>query len=502
MSCSYLRVIATLSLFATLAFASASLASFTPRPLDRALRRRQSTNTSSLQLDLGCSIYEGFYNESSGVNEGKGIRYAAPIDDLRWQAPQTPAFHRSSIIPASVIPNQYPQASTNYGTETNSLEESNSPSASEDFLYLNISTPAKTAQSLPVFVRIHGDLSPIIRTNNDNSISVSFQYRLGAFGFLASDEVNRFGVTNVGIRDQTFALQWVQSYIHLFDRNASQVTIAEESAGAGSVMLQTMAHGGTLGTFSSLIYNDLVPRQSYYAFAEAAGCLSGYAFGSPADAEPCIHLRIRDICTWGFLPVTDGKSIQQLPSEQLQLQKKQVNVLTVLSGIQEVFPLFTEDDVSRELQYYPGSNATDTMSSVDYATSGYTGTTAINNVYAETIFIYPSDWLAEAYTGNGHEAWTDQYSVPSALHGTDVSAYFGPGSIPNHGPEFIRAFMTVFGNFIMQDNPSISTSIAAGKSSTLSSNTSHSIIDWLEGGRGMRCDFWRSMGSIVPEQDG
>ena len=102
---------------------------------------------------------------------------------------------------------------------------------------------------------------------NDNGfISVAIQYRvriflpdesdsvltgtfkLGAFGFLSSDEVYRFGAVNGGILDQHFALQWVQSYISLFGGDPTRVTITGESAGGGSVMLQVMAYGGTQGT--------------------------------------------------------------------------------------------------------------------------------------------------------------------------------------------------------------------------------------------------------------
>lgn len=57
----------------------------------------------------------------------------------------------------------------------------------------------------------------------------------------------RYGAVNAGLLDQRFALQWVQSYIGLFGGNASQVTISGQSAGAGSVMLQSMAYGGSLG---------------------------------------------------------------------------------------------------------------------------------------------------------------------------------------------------------------------------------------------------------------
>jgi len=104
------------------------------------------------------------------------------------------------------------------------------------------------------------------------------------------DEVNGFGTVNAGLFDQMFALKWVQSYIGLFGGNACQVTLAGESAGAGSVMLQSMAYGGSLGEslFSNAIaaspylpqqysYADFVPSQSYYAFASAVGC-----FGPPA----------------------------------------------------------------------------------------------------------------------------------------------------------------------------------------------------------------------------
>lgn len=73
-------------------------------------------------------------------------------------------------------------------------------------------------------------------------------YQLGAFGFLSSDEVFRYGVVNAGLLDQKFALQWIQEYIEHFGGDPSKVTISGLSAGAGSVMLHTIAYGGTLGT--------------------------------------------------------------------------------------------------------------------------------------------------------------------------------------------------------------------------------------------------------------
>lgn len=96
-------------------------------------------------------------------------------------------------------------------------------------------------------------------------------------------------------------------------------------------------------------YNAWVPSQSYYAFAQYAGCLPGYAVGSPAEKQTIFQCLVGkdthilqnasaaisasgNYGTWaGFLPVTDGKFIQQLPSQQLA--KKMVNGLRILSGV-------------------------------------------------------------------------------------------------------------------------------------------------------------------------
>lgn len=188
----------------------------------------------------------------------------------------------------------------------------------------------------------------------------------------------RYGAVNAGLLDQTFALQWIQTYIGLFGGNASQVTLGGESAGGGSAMLQSMAFGGYLGDslFSNvggpsnddfdlnLIakqviaaspylpmqygYADFVPSQSYYAFASAVGC-----FGPPALPQSNRSASIFECLvgkdtetlqnasatlsgsskhgTWAFLPVTDGVIVQQLPSQQLL--KKQLNGQRILVGV-------------------------------------------------------------------------------------------------------------------------------------------------------------------------
>ncbi|KAF2680775.1 carboxylesterase type B [Lentithecium fluviatile CBS 122367] len=582
------------------------------KPFDN-LKRQVNFSAGSLQVDLGYAIYEGVANSSTRLNTFKGIRFAAPpIGKLRWQAPVPPTTNRSATISAASFGSMCPQSSnagSNFGTDTR-------PS-SEDCLFLNVYAP-QNASNLPVLVWIHGggygvgdgtqDMSNIINANDNAFVGVAIQYRLGAFGFLAGDEVFRNGVTNAGILDQTFAFQWVQAYIELFGGDPSQVTISGVSAGAGSVMLQDIAYGGTLGTslFVNSIsaspylpqqygYKDWVPSQSYYAFAAAAGCPPQWAYGNSSQTifqclvskdSPSLIKASASVSSsgtygsWGFLPVTDGVFIQSAPSQALLHRK--VNGLNHLSGnnaeegslfvtpnittendlvswIRLVFPLLADDDIAKLLYYYSSSNDSD-ANATSFATAGDEGTTALNisqtavgqqqranNIYSETTFVCPSYWLAEAYNAHGLTGYKYQYSVVNAVHGSDQAAYFGQPT-PNMGPDFVLAFQRIWGNFVTTGNPSISASIANG--ARANGTAQSGLEDWpvfamwdrrmanlnqtggtpmesqnaftgdgytiytdpgltnnlelvdvyeWEGGRGKRCDFWKSVWGLVPE---
>jgi carboxylesterase type B len=68
--------------------------------------------------------------------------------------------------------------------------------------------------------------------------------KMGAFGFLSSSDVDSRGVVNAGLLDQISALSWVQKYISSFGGDPNQVTVAAQSAGAGSVMYHALADDG------------------------------------------------------------------------------------------------------------------------------------------------------------------------------------------------------------------------------------------------------------------
>ncbi|KAF4808472.1 Liver carboxylesterase B-1 [Colletotrichum siamense] len=193
-----------------------------------------------------------------------------------------------------------------------------------------------------------------------------------------------------------------------------------------------------------------------------------------------------------------------------------------------------------------------------FETNGLTGLTALDisqagagplqqaiNIYAEQTFVCPSYWLSSAFTGP-KSAWHYQYSVPFAWHTSDVPAYFGPAT-PNQGTEFVLAFRKIWGNFVTKNDPSISNEEANGASSAEASATNGASqwpvwtetepkqlnlnqtggvpyqfttqwgvtvtqfqapgqvnaiavvpADSWEGGRGARCDFWKTMAPSIP----
>ncbi|MBN1464668.1 carboxylesterase family protein [candidate division KSB1 bacterium] len=197
-------------------------------------------------------VVQGVVNGDGSVLAFKGIPFAAPpVGDLRWREPQPPAawdgVRDASHFCASCMQNR---RFTHLPNGPWSEEFMVQDSVSEDCLYLNIWTPAKTnADRLPVLVYIHGGAL----TEGSGSIAVydgealakkgiiviTINYRLGALGFLAHPELtaetpHHFS-GNYGFLDQVAALQWIKDNIAVFGGDPSRVTIAGQSAGAASV---------------------------------------------------------------------------------------------------------------------------------------------------------------------------------------------------------------------------------------------------------------------------
>jgi acetylcholinesterase len=84
----------------------------------------------------------------------------------------------------------------------------------------------------------------LVATSDKNLVYVNFNYRVGLWGFLASEHVRADGDLNAGLLDQRLLLRWVQEHIHSFGGDPDHVVIQGVSAGAGSAALHLIAYGG------------------------------------------------------------------------------------------------------------------------------------------------------------------------------------------------------------------------------------------------------------------
>lgn len=180
-----------------------------------------------------------------GATEGaltvyRGIPFAAPpVGDLRWRAPQ-PAAKWEGVKPALQF-------------APGPIQGGNPPSGkSEDCLYLNVWTPAKTSsERLPVLVWIYGGGFGAGATSERSYsgeklaqkgvVLVSIAYRVGQLGFLAHPELSAESANHVsgnyGLLDMISGLQWVQKNIAAFGGDPGKVTIFGESAGGIAVSM-------------------------------------------------------------------------------------------------------------------------------------------------------------------------------------------------------------------------------------------------------------------------
>jgi len=211
-------------------------------------------------------ILEGI-NES-GICTFKGVPFAEPpIGDLRWKEPQ-PVKNWTGVRSATKFGPRAMQAPIfgDMGFRSNGM--------SEDCLYLNVWTPAKTEKErLPVLVYFYGggfaagdgsepryDGESMAR---QGIVAVTVNYRLGVFGFLAHPELTKesphHSSGNYGLLDQSAALHWVHKNISAFGGDPHKITIAGESAGSVSVSAQMVSPlskdliAGAIGESGSLL---------------------------------------------------------------------------------------------------------------------------------------------------------------------------------------------------------------------------------------------------------
>ncbi|KAM3956355.1 LOW QUALITY PROTEIN: bile salt-activated lipase-like [Aphomia sociella] len=198
------------------------------------------------EVTIDQGILSGKINAAGTVFEYMGIPYASTNPETRFQAPLPPPSWEGVYRAVDEI-YSCPQ-NTRLGVM-----------GTEDCLRLNVYVPAKARGPLPVMVFIHGGAfvfgsgGKLLYGSeflvNHGVILVTFNYRLGALGFICLGIKEAPG--NAGLKDQIAALRWVKKNIEFWG-DPDNITIFGESAGATSISI-LIASEATNGLFNRAI---------------------------------------------------------------------------------------------------------------------------------------------------------------------------------------------------------------------------------------------------------
>jgi len=282
------------------------------------VQKTDKIDVNSIKVNSG--IISGKTTDDQVVKIFMGVPFASPpVDDLRWKAPQTVAPWdgvRACVTPPASAMQASPKPFMCWSKEFIAPEAP----LSEDCLYLNVWTAAKTVQEkLPVMVWIHGGAftggSGTVPLYDGEAMSrkgvvfITINYRLGIFGFLAHPELSAESDLkvsgNYGILDQIAALKWVKENITAFGGDPNNVTIAGQSAGAFSVNMLVVSpmakglfqkaiaqSGGMFGKELSLGQTMRAAEEGGKQLTEKMGIASIASFRSmPADSLMKIQSR-------------------------------------------------------------------------------------------------------------------------------------------------------------------------------------------------------------------
>ncbi len=249
-----------------------------------------------LQVKTQYGVLEGF--EQDGVKKFLGVPFAqAPVGELRWKAPQ-PVQPWEGVREAKQFSDD-PMQPDIFGDMA-----FRGTGRSEDCLYLNIWTTAKTtADALPVLIYFNGgglmagsgsepryDGSSIAK---EGVVGVTSNYREGVFGFFAHPDLTAAsdykGSGNYGFLDQVAAIKWVKENIADFGGDPDRITIVGESAGSFSVSLlmcsplsKNLIAGAMLSSGAEVL--PYLPASQADADAAGAELLKRAGIASLADA--------------------------------------------------------------------------------------------------------------------------------------------------------------------------------------------------------------------------
>ncbi|PYH79038.1 carboxylesterase estA [Aspergillus uvarum CBS 121591] len=504
-------------------------------------------------VDLGYSKYQGT-RLAGGVDQFLGMRYATPpLGDLRFRAPQDP------------VKNDTLQAATEYGPLCIGVDQVNSPANwTEDCLFINVFKPSTaTPQSrLPVWFFIQGggyaensnanyNGTAVVKESGHELVFVTLNYRVGALGFLAGEEVRKNGDLNVGLLDQRKAMHWIQQHIASFGGNPDHIVIHGVSAGAGSVAFHLTAFGGKDEKLfvGAVAESSFWPTQrtvaemefQYERFVNDTGC------SKATNSLQC--LRELDIATiqgantaspfpggsssplpdWYWLPVTDGNLVPELLYDAFK--KGNFIKVPVLvgddtdEGSNFAYNASTRSDVS---QFFKNNYPHLTAAQLDKILEAYPQTSPLpkhgawfrtsSDAYGDACFTCPGNHLTASVAKHlPHSTWNyrvnilDQSNLAGGIgvpHTFELPAIFGAGSTGalrstssylSYNAGIIPVTMHYFISFAMKLDPNPLRYNGApewntwGKGSRLRLQTNSTAMEVVPALSVQRCQLWEDL---------
>src|SRR5262245_41987590 len=271
------------------------------------------------QVKVENGMVSGVPGISAGVRAFKGIPYAAPpMGANRWRAPQ-PAANWSGVRAGNAFGNRCIAGGGGGGrggrgaapaapaapAAAAAPAPAPQPPQAEDCLYINVWTSATSAaDARPVMVWIYGggftggsgseQRYDGDRLSAKGPVVVTFNYRLGVFGFFTHPELTkesgRNASGNYGMMDALAALNWVKRNISAFGGDPDNVTVFGESAGAnmiGSLVASPRAKGlfkraiAQSGGYMGLTMSRMTPLSQH----EQAGAKAAADMGVASVAD-------------------------------------------------------------------------------------------------------------------------------------------------------------------------------------------------------------------------
>lgn len=461
------------------------------------------------EIQLDAATFVGMpYGDVDGFF---GIPFAKPpTGNLRFRHPE-PYGQYSGMIDATksgpsctqlrpkvVIPDGLSPPAISYTSGIHAVDDD-----SEDCLTLDIIKPAVIGPDvkLPVAVWFFGGGFQFGGTAKTNGIPVVLRslelgepiifvvmnYRLNAFGFLASQEVKDAGIGNLGLHDQRAALRWVQEHIGSFGGDPTKVTIWGQSAGAMSVSLQLVANeGNPEGLFRGAImqsgaplpmggvtlgqkhYDDLVIRTSCLHVEDTLDCLR-HAPYETLKAAIGTSMGIFDYTSMAlsWIPRPDGTFIQSSPVDMLQdgrvarvpvingVVNDEATLFTLsLSGIRTEselrrylqhfhLPDATEEEVDRLLELYPDDPAQGSPYGTGEANQVTPQWKRLSSIQGDLVFQAPRRMFLKSLSP-GQNTWSylsklfDGFPDLGTAHSSDLVNVFGGGIMADYFIRFIN----------------------------------------------------------------